>query len=54
MAFKQCSLTVTALCWHIRLNDTYKQNWHAFVHAFEKQFSQKNVYYAPVEALNLV
>ena len=54
MAFKQCSLTGTALSWYIRLNDTYKHDWHAFVQAFKKQFSsQKNAYYAQVEALNL-
>ena len=54
MAFIQCSLTGTALSWYIRLNDTYKHDWHAFVQAFKKQFSsQKNAYYAHVEALNL-
>ena len=54
MAFIQCSLTGTALSWYIRLNDTYKHDWHAFVQAFKKQFSsQKNSYYAQVEALNL-
>ena len=54
LAFIQCSLTGTALSWYIRLNDTYKQDWHAFVQAFKKQFSsQKNAYYAQVEALNL-
>ena len=54
MAFIQCSLTGTALNWYIRLNDTYKQDWHAFVQAFKKQFSsQKNAYYAQVEALSL-
>ena len=54
MAFIQCSLTSTALSWYIRLNDTYKHDWHAFVQAFKKQFSsQKNAYYAQVEALNL-
>ena len=54
MAFIQCSLTRTALSWYIRLNDTYKHDWHAFVQAFKKQFSsQKNAYYAQVEALNL-
>ena len=54
MTFIQCSLTGTALSWYIRLNDTYKQDWHAFVQAFKKQFSsQKNAYYAQVEALNL-
>ena len=47
MAFIQCSLTGTALSWYIRLKDTYKQDWHAFVQAFNKQFSsQKNAYYA--------
>ena len=55
MAFIQCSLTGTALSWYNRLNDFYKQDWHAFVQAFKKQFSsQKNVYYALVEALSLV
>ena len=55
IAFIQCSLTGTALSWYIRLNDTYKQDWHAFVQAFiKKQFSsRKNAYYAQVEALNL-
>ena len=54
MAFIQCSLTGTALSWYIRLNDTYKHDWHAFVQAFKKQFSsQKNAFYAQVEALNL-
>ena len=54
MAFIQCSLTGTALSWYIRLNDTYKQDWHAFVQAFKKQISsQKNAYYAQVGALNL-
>ena len=54
MAFIQCSLTGTALSWYIRLNDTCKHDWHAFVPAFKKQFSsQKNAYYAEVEALNL-
>ena len=54
MAFIQCSLTGTARCWYICLNDTYKQDGHAFVQAFKKQFSsQKNAYYAQVEALNL-
>ena len=55
MAFIQCSLTGSALSWYIRLNDTYKQDWHAFVQAFKKQISsQKNAYYAQVEALSLV
>ena len=55
MAFLQCSLTGTALSWYIRLNDTYKQDCHAFVQAFKKQFSsQKNAYYAQVEALSLI
>ena len=54
MAFIQCSLTGTALSWYIRLNDTYKHDWHAFVQAFKKQFSTlKNANYAQVEALNL-
>ena len=54
MAFIQCSLTDTALSWYIHLNDTYKHDWHAFLQAFKKQFSsQKNAYYAQVEALNL-
>ena len=35
VAFIQCSLTGTALSWYIRLNDTYKQDWHAFVQAFK-------------------
>ena len=38
MASKQCSFTGTTICWFIRLKDTYKQGWSAFVQAFEKQF----------------
>ena len=54
MAFIQCSLTSTALSWYIRFIDTYKQDWHASEQAFKKHFSsQKNAYYAQVEALNL-
>ena len=54
MAFIQCSLTGTALSWYIRLINTQKQDWHVFVQVFKKQFSsQKNAYYAQVEALNL-
>ena len=54
MAFLQCTLPGTARSLYIRLNDTYKQDWHAFVQAFKKQFSsQKNAYHAQVEALNL-
>ena len=54
MAFIHGSLLGTALCWYILLNDTCKQDWHAFVQAFRKQFSsQKNAYYAQAEALNL-
>ena len=54
MVFLQCSLTGTALNWYIRLNDTYKQDCHVFVQTFKKQFSsQKNAYFAQVEALNL-
>ena len=47
MAFIQCSLTGTALSRYIRLNDTYKQDWQAFV------YLMLNAYYAQVEALNL-
>ena len=55
MAFIHCSLTGTALSWYFCSNDTYKQDWSAFVQAFRKQFSsQKNAYYAQVEALTLV
>ena len=52
-AFIQCSLTGTALSWYIRLNDTYKQDWSAYVQAFKKNFSSpRNANYAQV--LNLV
>ena len=55
MAFIQCSLTGTALSWYIRLHDTYKQDWTAFVQAFKKQFSSPKIaHYTQVEALNLV
>ena len=53
-AFIQGFLPGTAHSWYIRLNDTFKQDWHVFVQASKKQFSsQKNAYYAQVEALNL-
>ena len=35
MAFIQCSITGTALSWCIRLNDTNKPDWSAFVQAFK-------------------
>ena len=55
MAFIQCTFTGTALSWYIRLNDTYKQDWSAFLQVFKKHFSsQKNAYYAQSEALTLV
>ena len=55
MTFIQCSSSGTALSWYIRLNGTYKQDWHAFVQAFKKQFSsQKNAYYAQVEPFGLL
>ena len=55
MAFIQGTLTGTAFSWYICLNDTYKQDWSAFVQAFKKQFSsQKIAYYAQIEALTLV
>ena len=41
MAFIKCSLTGTALSWYIRLNDTYKHDWHAFVKAFKNNFPHK-------------
>ena len=43
MGFTQRSLIGTARNWYIRLNGTYKQDWCASVHIFQKQFSsQKN------------
>ena len=55
MAFIQCYLTGTALSWYIRLIDTDKEDWSAFVQAFKKQFySQKNAYYAQIEVPTLV
>ena len=36
MAFIHSSSTGTALSWYIRLSDTYKQDWSAFVQAFKK------------------
>ena len=53
-AFLQCYSVGTSLSWYIRLKYTYKQDWHASIQAFKKQFSsQKNTYYAQVEALIL-
>ena len=55
LAFIQCPLTGTVLSWYICLNDTYKQDWNAFVQAFKKQISsQKNAYYAQVEHSTLL
>ena len=54
MAFLQCSLTGTALCWYIRLNDTCNQDWSAIVQAFKNNSSLKRMQnYAQVEALTL-
>ena len=36
MAFIHCSPSGTALSWYIRLNNTYKQDWSAFVQTFKK------------------
>ena len=52
MASIQCFLTGTALSWYIRLHDSYKQDWSAFVQAFKAQFSSQTN--AQVEALTLV
>ena len=41
MAFLQCSLTGTALSWHIRLNYTYKQDWNAFVQVLKNNFHHR-------------
>ena len=52
---EECSFPGTALSWYIRLNDTYKQDWHAFVQAFQKSIVlSENDYFAQVGALNLV
>ena len=54
MDFIQCSLTGTALSRYICLNDTYKQIL-TFLYRHLKTFSsQKNAYYAQIEALSLV
>ena len=51
MAYIQCSLSGIALSWFLRLHESYKNDWSAFVSAFKKQFSsQKTAYYAQVEA----
>ena len=42
MAFIHCSLTGTALSWYIRLNDTYKHDWPAFVQTFRKNSPCRN------------
>ena len=41
MAFIQCPLTGTALSWYIGLNNTYKQDWLAFVQALKNNFHHK-------------
>ena len=47
MVFIQCSLTGTPFSWYICLNDTYRQDWSAFVQGFKKQIaSQTNAYLA--------
>ena len=47
MAFTQCSLTGTVLSWYIRLNDSYKKDWHAFVQAFKKNSLHKKMLNMP-------
>ena len=47
LAFIHCTLTGTDLSWYIRLNDTYKHVWHAFVEAFKKQFSSQRMLTTP-------
>ena len=55
MAFIQCFLTGITLGWFLHPNEAYKQDWSAFVHVFRNQFSsQKQVYYAQVEALTIM
>ena len=41
MAFIQCSSTGTALSWYIRLNDTYKHDWHALYKLSKNNFPHK-------------
>ena len=47
MAFIQCSLPGTALSWYIRLNDTYKHDWHAFVQALKNNSPHKKTLVMP-------
>ena len=43
MAYIQCSLSGIASGWFLRLHESYKNDWSAFVSAFKKQFvSLKN------------
>ena len=51
MAYIECSLSGIALSWFLRLHESYKNDWSAFVSAFKKQCSSQNTaYYAQGEA----
>ena len=51
-AYKQFSLPGIALSCFMRLHESYKKDWCAFVSLFKSQFSShKTAYYAQIEAL---
>ena len=55
MAYKQCSLTGTALDWYTNLHISNKQQRNSFVQLFKKQLlTQKTAYYAQVEVMSLM
>ena len=50
-AYTQCYLSKVAIRWFLRLHESYKNDWSAFVSAFKKQFSsQKTACFAQVES----
>ena len=52
LTYIQCSLSGTDFSWFLRLHESYKKGWSAFLSAIEKQSSSlKNAFYAQLEAL---
>ena len=43
----QGSLSAIALSWFLRFNETYKNDWSAFVYAFEKQIIHRKLQFTP-------
>ena len=51
VAYMQCFLSTIASGWFLRLHESYKNDWSAFVIAFKKRFfSHKTSFYSQNEA----